>query len=466
MVPNDPLYSSQSNLYPSTPGINVPAAWDRTNGAGVVVAVADTGYRPHADLAANLLGGYDFVSLPFWTSNISPNDGDGRDSDARDPGDWCTSDPNGQTSTWHGTHVAGTIGAVTNNGMGVAGVAYRARILPVRVLGMCGGYSSDIADGIAWAAGLPIDGVPTNVSPARVINLSLAGPGTCNYTYADAIANARRKGSVVVVAAGNSGVDAANTMPANCPGVVAVASLNSLGTRSSFSNYGPTVALAAPGEQILSTSNTGTTVPGSDSYVYMSGTSMATPHVAGVAALMLSANPSLAVDAVTSLLRSSSRPFQASCTGCGIGIVDAAAAVNAAIAYGRTNPISQSSFFVQQLYYDVLRRKPDDGGLNFYMGILNSCNGDSTCLASTRANIARNFLQSPESRALYPELDPSSSGYNDAFIRRCYTTFLQRSSDPNGAVYWYNYLSSTGDYTGVVNGFIASSEYRERFGTP
>ena len=466
MVPNDPLYSDQPNLYPSTPGINAPAAWDRTNGAGVVVAVADTGYRPHADLAANLLGGYDLVSLHFWNGVISPNDGDGRDSDARDPGDWCTSDPNRQTSSWHGTHVAGTIGAVTNNGMGVAGVAYGAKILPVRVLGMCGGYSSDITDGIAWAAGLPIDGVPTNVSPARVINLSLGGPGTCNYTYTNAITSARSKGAVVVVAAGNSGVDAANSVPANCPGVVAVASLNSSGTRSSFSNYGPTVALAAPGEQILSTYNTGTTAPGSDAYAYSSGTSMAAPHVAGVAALMLSANPSLAVDAVTSLLRSSSKTFPASCTGCGIGIVDAAAAVNAAIAYGGTNHISQSSFFVQQLYYDVLRRKPDDGGLNFYVGILNSCNGNSTCLASTRADIALAILQSQESRTLYPDLDPSSSGYNDAFVRHCYTKFLQRPFDPNGGVYWYNYLNSTGDYAGVINGFITSSEYRQRFGTP
>ncbi len=471
MVPNDPGYVYQTDLYPSTPaGINAPAAWDRANGSGVVVAVADTGYRPHADLAANVLGGYDFVSLPYWGSSVSPNDGDGRDSDARDPGDWCTSDPNRQTSSWHGTHVAGTIGAVTNNGMGIAGVAYRARILPVRVLGMCGGYASDIADGIEWAAGLPINGVPTNVSPARVINLSLAGPGTCGVgaylDYSDAISNVRRKGAVVVAAAGNSGADAANTAPANCPGVVAVASVSPSGSRSSFSNNGPTVALAAPGEGIFSTYNTGATVPGNDTYAYLSGTSMAAPHVAGVAALMLSANPSLAVDAVTSLLRSSSRPFPVSCTGCGIGIVDAAAAVNAAIAYGGTNRINESSFFVQQLYYDVLRRKPDDGGLNYYMGILNSCNGNSTCLASTRANIARNFLQSPESRALYPELDPSSPGYNDAFIRHCYTKFLQRTFDPDGAVYWYNYLSSTGDYTGVINGFIASSEYRQRFGTP
>ncbi|WP_071900102.1 S8 family serine peptidase [Cystobacter ferrugineus] len=471
MVPNDPGYAYQPDLYPGTPaGINVPAAWDRTNGAGVVVAVVDTGYRPHADLAANLLGGYDFITINPYLPGVSPNDGDGRDSDARDPGDWCTSDPNRQTSSWHGTHVAGTIGAVTNNGRDIAGVAHGAKILPVRVLGMCGGYASDIADGIEWAAGLPITGVPTNATPARVINLSLGGPGTCGVgaylDYFDAITKARNKGAVVVVAAGNDGADAANTVPANCPGVLAVASVSSSGSRSWFSNYGPTVALAAPGESIYSTHNTGTTVPGSDKLSYLSGTSMAAPHVAGVAALMLSANPSLAVDAVTSLLRSSSKPFPASCTGCGIGIVDAAAAVNAAIAYGGTNRIDESSFFVQQLFFDVLRRKPEASGLSFYVGALNSCNGNSACLASTRANIARGILESPESRALYPELNPSSSSYNDAFVTYCYKLFLQRQFDPEGGVYWYNYLNSTGDYTGVVNGIIASSEYRKRFGTP
>ncbi|NOJ92510.1 S8 family serine peptidase [Corallococcus coralloides] len=467
LVPNDPFYPFQPNLHPTTPGINAPPAWDRTNGAGVVVAVADTGYRPHADLAANLLGGYDFVTLMPFASSISPNDGDGRDSDARDPGDWCVSDPNRQTSSWHGTHVAGTIGAATNNGMGVAGVAYGAKILPVRVLGMCGGYTSDIADGISWAAGLPIPGVPNNLSPARVINLSLGGPGACHYSFAEAIYAARAKGAVVIVAAGNSNADAANSTPANCPGVVAVASVSTSGARSWFSNYGPTVALAAPGEQIFSTYNTGTTNPGSDTYDYSSGTSMSAPHVAGVAALMLSANPSLAVDAVTSLLRSSSRSFTGSCTGCGIGLVDAGAAVNAAIAYGTTNRIDQSSFFVQQLYYDVLRRKPDTSGLNYFMGILNACNGNAVCLGSARANIALEILQSQESQALYPELNPSTSpNYNSAFVGQIYKSFLQRSFDPSGGLAWYDYLNSSNDYIGVVRGFITSVEYRKRFGNP
>ncbi|WP_208721168.1 S8 family serine peptidase [Corallococcus aberystwythensis] len=467
LVPNDPYYPFQPDLHPITPGINAPAAWDRTSGTGVVVAVADTGYRPHADLAANLLGGYDFVSLWPFGASVFPNDGDGRDSDARDPGDWCVSDPNHQTSSWHGTHVAGTIGAVTNNGVGVAGIAHGARILPVRVLGMCGGYSSDIADGISWAAGLPISGVPNNVTPARVINLSLGGPGSCLYTYANAISAARSKGAVVVVSAGNSNGDAANAMPANCPGVVAVASVNASGTRSSFSNYGPTVALAAPGETILSTYNTGTTTPVGDAYAYSSGTSMSAPHVAGVAALMLSANPSLAVDAVTSLLRSSSRAFPGDCTGCGIGLVDAGAAVNAAIAYGAANRIDESTFFVQQLYFDVLRRKPDSGGLAFYMGLLNACNGNPACLASTRVNIALGLFQSQESQALYPDLNPATSpNYNDAFVTRIYQCFLQRNFDPDGGVTWYSYLNGTNDYAGVMTAFITSPEYRKRFGNP
>ncbi|NNC14184.1 S8 family serine peptidase [Corallococcus exiguus] len=464
LVPNDPLYAFQPNLSPSLPGINAPAAWDRARGAGVVVAVVDTGYRPHVDLAANLLGGYDFVTLPFWGGAVNPNDGDGRDGDARDPGDWCVSDPNRQTSSWHGTHVAGTIGALTNNGLGVAGVAHGARILPVRVLGMRGGYTSDIADGIQWAAGAPVAGVPDNTTPARVINLSLGGPGACNYTYANAIDSARLRGAVVVVAAGNSGTDAANSAPANCPGVVAVASLDASGARSWFSNHGPTVALAAPGENVLSTYNSGTTVPGSDTYDYSSGTSMAAPHVAGVAALMLSANPFLRVDAVTSLLRSTSRPFPAACMGCGIGIVDATAAVNAAVSYGAANPIAQSSFFVQQLYYDVLKRKPDTSGWNYHLGLLNACNGDATCVASTRATIALDMLRSPESQSMYPELNPSSPNYDDAFLNHVYWKFLQRTRDPDGVLFWYRYLLDTGDYRGVVNGLITSSEYRQRFG--
>jgi serine protease len=231
--------------------------------------------------------------------------------------------------------VAGTIAAKTNNGVGVAGVAYGAKVVPARVLGRCGGYTSDIADAIVWASGGTVTGVPANANKARVLNLSLGGTGACDTTTQNAINSARSRGAVVVVAAGNSNVNASNASPANCAGVIAVAATGRSGGKASYSNYGANVDVAAPGGDygagILSTLNSGTSTPASDSYASYMGTSMATPHVAGVAALMLSANPNLTPDEVEARLKSTARAFPAACSGCGAGIVDAAAAVNAAL---------------------------------------------------------------------------------------------------------------------------------------
>lgn len=347
-TPNDSMYNQQWHYFESTGGIRLPTAWDTTNGSGVRVAVIDTGYRPHADLAANIVGGYDFISDTFVA-----NDGGGRDSDARDPGDWMNAGqcgggypPSFASSSWHGTHVAGTVAAVTNNSTGVAGVAYGAKVVPIRVLGKCGGLTSDIADAIVWAAGGSVSGVPSNPYPARVINMSLGGGGSCSSTMQSAINSARSNNAVVVVAAGNEATNAANSMPANCSGVIAVAATNRSGGRAYYSNYGNVVDLAAPGGDvrvsgsngILSTLNTGTTTPGSDTYAFYQGTSMAAPHVAGVAALVLSVNSALTPDGVESLLKSTARPFPASCSGCGVGIVDAAAAVAAAGGGGGPGP--------------------------------------------------------------------------------------------------------------------------------
>jgi serine protease len=232
--------------------------------------------------------------------------------------------------------VSGTIAARTNNGSGVAGVAYNARVLPVRVLGRCGGYTSDIADGLAWASGAAVPGVPTNPNPARVANLSLGGSGPCGTAMQNAINTARTRGMVVVVAAGNERQNAANSSPANCTGVVVVAATTRAGGRASYSNFGAIVDVAAPGGStgngngVLSTLNTGTTTPGNDTYAYYQGTSMATPHVAGVAALMLSVNPALTPAQVETTLRNTTRAFPATCSQCGTGIVNARAAVVAA----------------------------------------------------------------------------------------------------------------------------------------
>lgn len=346
-TPNDPRYSDQWHYFEAAGGLNLPAAWDKATGAGVTVAVLDTGYRPHADLNANLLPGYDMISDTFVA-----NDGGGRDSDARDPGDAisrneCGYTHNAQGSSWHGTHVAGTVAAVTNNGEGVAGVAYGAKVVPVRVLGKCGGLTSDIADGIIWASGGSVSGTTPNANPASVINMSLGGSGACSNTTQAAINQARSNGAVVVIAAGNDNDNSANYNPGNCSGVVNVASVARNGGRAYYSNYGSNIDVAAPGgaqsfandpEGVLSTYNSGSAGPQSDSYSYSQGTSMAAPHVAGVAALIKQAKPSATPDEIEQILKSTTRAFPATCNNCGTGIVDALAAVNAASGDTTTPP--------------------------------------------------------------------------------------------------------------------------------
>ncbi|HEX5683446.1 MAG TPA: S8 family peptidase [Ideonella sp.] len=351
LTPNDTSYNLQWHYYEATGGLNAPLAWDKSTGTGVVVAVLDTGYRPHADLAANILPGYDFIADTFVA-----NDGNGRDSSALDPGDWVSANQCGglhpaRNSSWHGTHVAGTIAAVTNNASGVAGVAFGARIVPARVLGKCGGYTSDIADAITWASGGTVSGVPANANKARVINMSLGGSGSCASTTQAAINGARSRGTVVVVAAGNSNANAGNYSPASCAGVITVASVGRTGAKAYYSNYGAVVDLAAPGGDmsgssangVYSTLNTGLTSPGSDTFAYYQGTSMAAPHVAGAAALMLAKNSALTPDEVESKLKSTTRAFPGVCSQCGTGIVNASAAVDAAGGGGNVNEVESNN---------------------------------------------------------------------------------------------------------------------------
>jgi alpha-tubulin suppressor-like RCC1 family protein/subtilisin family serine protease len=329
-LPDDP-YATQlwGLLGPhdgSSFGIDVQPAWATTRGAGVTVAVIDTGLVVHPDLAGQSVPGYDMISEPSIA-----NDGDGRDPDASDPGDWC----NGAPSTWHGTHVAGTIAALAGNGIGVFGGAPEVKIQPVRVLGTCGGYASDVADGIRWASGGDVPGVPSNPTPARVLNLSLgASSATCPEIYRSAIADARSRGSVVVVAAGNTDGDAASVTPANCPDAMTVAGTDTSGKRAYFSSYGSAVDLAAPGTGVWSTVDSGTTVPEGPAYAAYSGTSMAAPHVALSAALIASAFPALDPATIETVLEITSTPFPSdpspqSCAalGCGSGIDDVGRAV-------------------------------------------------------------------------------------------------------------------------------------------
>ncbi len=334
MTPNDPHYSTYLwGMQTSTGGIRADQAWNTTNGNGVVVAVLDTGYTNHSDLLANILPGYDFIS-----SKTVAGDGGGRDADAHDPGDYYRA----QNSSWHGTHTAGTIAAVGNNGVGVIGVAYGAKVVPVRVLGRGGGYTSDIVDGITWASGGTVAGAPANANPAEVINMSLGGAGACSSTYQNAINAAVARGTTVVVAAGNDNADAAGFTPASCGNVIAVAATNKNGTRASYSNYGSLIDVAAPGGDspdcttlIVSTGNAGTSGPTTENYLCMAGTSMAAPHVAGTVALMQAVRTTPLTPAqVESILKSALRTFPGSNDKpIGNGIIDANAAVNAAAAF-------------------------------------------------------------------------------------------------------------------------------------
>jgi serine protease len=339
-TPNDSSYGSQWGFFNATGGIRADQAWDLGNGAGVVVAVLDTGYTDHSDLTANIIAGYDFIK-----DVTEANDGNGRDADAHDPGDWapagaCGAGEAASNSSWHGTHVAGTIAAVTNNAKGVAGTAYGAKVMPLRVLGRCGGYDSDIIDAITWASGGSVTGVPANPNPAEVVSLSLGGGGACSSSEQAAINAAVNRGTTIVVAAGNENANVSSSSPANCQNVIAVAATTSSGARASFSNYGAGVDIAAPGYSILSTINKGTQGPGAEGYAYYSGTSMATPHVSGVVALMQSYATTPKTPAqIEALIKSSARAFPvAASQPIGAGIIDARAAMVAARGTGGTTP--------------------------------------------------------------------------------------------------------------------------------
>lgn len=362
-TPNDSAYPLQWDF----PAMNLPGAWDIENGSShpVTVAVVDTGIlSQHPDLVGKILPGYDFITDP-----TKSNDGDGRDPDPEDPGD----EPGGQSS-YHGSHVAGTVAALTNNGKGVAGVSWGAKILPVRVLGVGGGTSADIIDGILWAAGIDVPRAPHNNNPAQVINLSLGGKYSCDQApaYQDAFNRVAAQGAIVAVAAGNDSADASNFTPASCSGVITVGATETRGFRAYYSNYGPRVDIMAPGgdtsvgtinracgqngdqfcpDGILSTIKN----DGSGEYIlaFYQGTSMATPHIAGLLALMKSKAPALTATQALDILKRTARPLtNTACTGkpsaaldkvnpnfpslqggrggdCGDGLVDAQAALQA-----------------------------------------------------------------------------------------------------------------------------------------
>jgi serine protease len=369
-VPNDPLFTASANAggqwYMMTPGGATPAsgaavgdlaatdavsAWSITTGSsGTVIADVDTGVRfDHPDLlraglGGRLLPGYDFVEgdlsstgVPLGTFLVA-NDGDGWDPDASDPGDWLDSTDQSnpqfpakdcpvQDSSWHGTRVMGILGALTNNDVGIAGMTWGAYLLPVRALGKCGGYDSDIITGMQWAAGMSVTGVPDNLYPADIINLSLGGAGACPTDYAAVVGALSGMGVLIVASAGNGSVPpatAAVDAPANCPGVLGVAGLRNVGTKVGYSSLGPQVGIAAPAgncvnasgaclKSIDTTSNTGLTVPADSTYTDEInpnlGTSFSAPIVAGIAGLMRAVNANLTPVQLMARIESSAVKF-------------------------------------------------------------------------------------------------------------------------------------------------------------
>jgi len=410
--------SSATTIVNGTPTQDLSAtdaisAWAITTGStGTVIADVDTGVRfDHPDLlragfGGRLLPGYDFVDQDYSRTApydalgtfLAANDGDGWDPDPSDPGDWISAtdltnslfpptdcgNPPGTSgisdSSWHGTRVMGVLGALTNNNAGIAGMTWNPYILPVRALGKCGGYDSDIIAGIQWAAGMTVmDGsgnpVPDNPYPADIINLSLGGPGLCDSTtpYPPVIQKLTGLGVLIVASAGNQNgpVDA----PGNCAGVLAVVGLRNVGTKVGYSSFGAEAGIAAPAGNCVNSSgaclrsidttyNTGLTVPSTNSYTDQInpnlGTSFSAPIVSGIVALMRAVNANLTPPQLIARIKSSASPFPAntgnisvcpntdantqecSCvpvankpTQCGAGMVNALSAVKAAL-----NPIA------------------------------------------------------------------------------------------------------------------------------
>lgn len=309
-TPNDDYFPQQWDLA-SFPGMNMVPAWDLSHGrSNVIVAVGDTGHYPdHPDLKGKSVAGYDMISDPR-----NAGDGDGQDDD-----------PTDTLSQNHGSHVAGTIAANTSNGEGVASVGWDVRYMPLRVCGSLGCTESDIADAIAYAAGYAVSGQPgLTERRADAINLSLGGHDQCSPLLQDVIRAANVRGLMVIVAAGNEGDDAADYSPASCVGAVAVGASNANALRSDFSNYGDTVAIMAPGEDILSIVEGG--------YAFYNGTSMATPHIAGLAGLLRSINPTFLPDTMLSLMQRHLQPITCGVSAaCGVGVPDVGAVLTEAI---------------------------------------------------------------------------------------------------------------------------------------
>jgi serine protease len=347
-IPDDEAYPFQWHY----PLIDLPSAWDTTTGdPGVIVAVIDTGVLAgHPDLQGQFVPGYDFIR-----DSSSARDGDGIDPNPEDPGDG----QNGGSSSFHGTHVSGTVAASGDNRIGVTGVAYEARIMPLRALGAGGGTTYDVQQSVRFAAGLSNDSGTVPARRADIINLSLGG-GPFSQASQALYQQARAAGVIIVASAGNEG-SSLPSYPASYEGVISVAAVDAQRQRTSYSNTGRFIDVTAPGgnngvdlngdgfpDGVLSTGGIGN---GEFGYTFLSGTSMSAPHVAGVLALMKSVNPDLGPDDIDALLIRGELSDDLGSPGrddsYGHGLINAQRAVTAALEAGGAavadNPLLSAS---------------------------------------------------------------------------------------------------------------------------
>jgi len=453
-IPNDTFYPSQWALWDPVGGVNAPSAWDiQTGSPAIVVGVVDTGTLPHSELAGRVLPGYNFISDPASAGNSY-----GRGSDPTDNGNWnadgdCGGAP-AQPSEWHGIFVSGIIAADTNNGAGIAGMDWGASILPVRALGKCGGTYEDVYEGMLWASGVGIGGVPLNQNPARVINMSLGGPGACPQVVQDAINDALSMGAVVVVAAGNETDDTSNYAPSGCSGVITVAASNRSGDRATYSNFGTRVDISAPGGDvtangygdptaaILSLWNSGTTTPvaDADAYAYAIGTSAAAPYVAGTVSLMLARNPTLTPGTVLGILQNSAREFPAGTT-CALGNLCGAGLLDAGIALASTPPAGAGPAGTIAIveYYDAARD-------HYFI------TGDALEIANLDNDPSHKYLRT--GFVFYAYAGPFSSPYGSAPVCRFY------AGNPLIDSYFF---SASAAECGYVSAYAASTWTEQSF---
>jgi len=331
---NDPLAYVLWNLEgPDAGTTHTEPVWPQGKGSGVTVAVLDTGKREHPDMVGAWIGGYDLIA----DADLA-GDGDARDADPTDTMS-CDNGTGVQSATPHGLMVGSVIAARVDNGVGLAGVAPLASVLPVRVISGCGGFLSDVLDGMRWAVGLSVAGLPVNPNPAKVLNLSLGttSPGAvCSATVQAIVDEVRATGATIVVSTGNDGADAI-AVPASCQGVIAVTASTKDGKRADYANAGAGTALSAAGGgcatgagPLCRTTQSNYVALASEdgsgpTYVMSAGTSFSAPHVSGAAALLLERNANRTPDDLLSILVNAARPFASgACAGdlCGAGMLD------------------------------------------------------------------------------------------------------------------------------------------------